>query len=175
MRVSPIGLVYYKDLELAMQNAVRSSEVTHPHQVNGECCVIYTKLIVRTLNGAGKEDLAAEVANTTMTEVKVRDRLGGYQSIQDWINRDVDDIHSSGYVISTLEAALWAFFTTESFYDGAVRVVNLGYDSDTVGAVYGGLAGAYYGLEAIPAKWIEGLVQRNVVEKIASDLAALDV
>ncbi|EAL85011.1 ADP-ribosylglycohydrolase family protein [Aspergillus fumigatus Af293] len=157
----------------ALSNAALSSNATHPYPTCAECCQIYTRLIVRALNGASKEDLAEEFARINFTDVKVKQRLDRYSSLTDWENTDEEHIKSSGYVLSTLEAALWAFFTTSTFKSGAVKVVNLGDDADTVGAVYGGLAGSYYGLEEIPADWIASLQKKNVVEEIASGLCSL--
>lgn len=173
MRVAPIGLVYFRDMEIALSNAALSSNATHPYPRCAECCQIYTRLIVRALNGASKEELAEEFARINFTDVKVKQRLDRYSSLTDWENTDEEHIKSSGYVLSTLEAALWAFFTTSTFKSGAVKVVNLGDDADTVGAVYGGLAGSYYGLEEIPADWIASLQKKNVVEEIASGLCSL--
>lgn len=64
------------------------------------------------------------------------------------------DVNNSGWAVSTLDAALWAFNTTDTFEKGLIDAVNLGGDSDTIGAVYGQLAGAYYGFDAIPSRWI---------------------
>ncbi|KAL4945290.1 hypothetical protein BDV06DRAFT_39322 [Aspergillus oleicola] len=173
MRVSPIGLAYYRDMNQALKNAAASSDVTHPYPTCAECCEIYTKLIVSAINGATKENLAADVAAMVFRDKKIKRRLSQYKSLQDWQATPERDIDSSGYVVSTLDAALWSFFSTSTFESGALRVVNLGWDADTVGAVYGGLAGAFYGLEAIPSRWIEGLQKREVIEDIASSLASL--
>jgi ADP-ribosyl-[dinitrogen reductase] hydrolase len=173
MRVAPIGLFYFRDLDMALSNAALSSDATHPYPTCAECCVIYTRAIVSALHGATKEKLATEIANTQLRDPKLSHRLEGYKSLEEWHTRDESDIKSSGYVVSTLEASLWAFFSTSTFQEGALRVVNLGDDADTVGAVYGGIAGAFYGVEAIPEKWIEGLQKKEVVDEIASGLASL--
>lgn len=173
MRVAPIGLVYFHDLDLALSNASLSSDATHPYPTCAECCMIYTRAIVSSLNGSTKEALATEIASTNLRDPKLSQRLSRYRGIEDWEARGEDEIKSSGYVVSTLEASLWAFFTTGTFQDGALKVVNLGNDADTVGAVFGGIAGAYYGLEGIPVKWIEGLQKKEVVAEIASGLASL--
>lgn len=173
MRVAPIGLVYFRDLDLALSKAALSSDATHPYPTCAECCVIYTRAIVSAVNGSTKEALSAEIASTKLKDPKLSQRLSRYRGIEDWEARDEEDIKSSGYVISTLEASLWAFFTTKTFHDGALKVVNLGDDADTVGAVFGGIAGAYYGFEGIPEKWVEGLQRKEVVAEIASGLASL--
>jgi ADP-ribosyl-[dinitrogen reductase] hydrolase len=66
-------------------------------------------------------------------------------------------VNNSGWAVSTLDAALWAFNTTESFADGLIAAVNLGGDSDSIGAVYGQLAGAFYGFDAIPDRWVKAV------------------
>ena len=68
-----------------------------------------------------------------------------------------EEVDNSGWSVSTLEAALWAFNTTETFADGLIAAVNLGGDSDTIGAVYGQLAGAFYGFDAIPDRWVKAV------------------
>ena len=66
-------------------------------------------------------------------------------------------VNNSGWAVSTLQAALWAFNTTESFEEGLVAAVNLGGDSDSIGAVFGQIAGAYYGFDAIPERWVKAV------------------
>lgn len=77
---------------------------------------------------------------------------------------DESEIKSGGYVVSTLEAALWAVSTTDNYRDAVLKVVNLGNDTDTVGAVAGGLAGIIYGFEGIPSEWIESLKGKDIIE-----------
>ncbi|KAI9717050.1 MAG: hypothetical protein M1812_004985 [Candelaria pacifica] len=173
MRVSPIGLVYHSDISLLTKYATLSSEATHPYHTNAEACIVYSRLIALALQNVPKEALVADFAASSETYTGLKDRFQEYKTIQSWQDKKESDISSSGYVIDTLEAALWAFFTTEEFREGAVQVVNLGDDADTVGAVYGGLAGAYYGYEAIPEEWIQGLQKRQVVEDVANGLAEL--
>ena len=67
------------------------------------------------------------------------------------------DISLSDYVIHSLKASLWAFFSTKTFYDSALKVMNLGDNTDTVEAIYDGVAGAFYGLEAIQEEWLNTL------------------
>ena len=83
------------------------------------------------------------------------------------------EIKSSGFVVHTLEAALWAFFSTSTFQEGALKVVNLGDDAATVGAVYGGLAGAWYGIEAIPSVWIDGLQAKGIIDEVVAVVISL--
>lgn len=80
---------------------------------------------------------------------------------------------SSGWVVDTLEVALWAFFKYDNWADGALAVVNLGEDSDTAGAVYGGLAGAFYGLESMPSSWVDGMQNQELIRRIAEGVSEL--
>ena len=94
------------------------------------------------------------------------------QAIAEGAYRDKreDGIRGSGYVVDSLEAALWCFTHTDSFRDAILKAVNLGEDADTTGAVCGQIAGAYYGVEGIPEAWLEKLAMREKIEQFAIDL-----
>lgn len=77
------------------------------------------------------------------------------------------EIQGTGYVVASLEAALWAFASTSDFRSGALAAVNLGDDADTTGAVYGQVAGAFYGAEGIPAEWRDRIARREDIESLA--------
>ena len=77
-----------------------------------------------------------------------------------------EEVNNSGWAVSTLEAALWAFNTTETFEEGMIAAVNLGGDSDSIGAVYGQIAGAYYGFEAIPERWVKAVKTWQIVDDL---------
>ena len=82
-------------------------------------------------------------------------------------DREPPTIRGTGYVVRSLEAALWAFAKSTTFEDGALLAVNLGDDADTTGAIYGQIAGAHYGVEGIPARWREKLAARETIERLA--------
>ena len=175
MRVSPIALFYHRDLALALQNAVRSSHITHPYATNSEACKIYTELIVRVLGSVSKEELVSALASYTFEDPDLRLRFKKYSNLLSFQKTKEQEISSSGYVIDTLEASLWAFFTTSTFEEGALKAVNLGGDADTIGAIYGGIAGAYYGVENIPQTWISRLESHETVSKVVEGLVTLIV
>jgi ADP-ribosylglycohydrolase len=79
-------------------------------------------------------------------------------------------VDSTGFVIDALEAALWSFYHTGTYAEGLLKAVNLGGDADTVGAIYGQLAGAYYGFEAIPSKWVQGLASNEKIDAVCNEL-----
>jgi ADP-ribosylglycohydrolase len=82
---------------------------------------------------------------------------------------DECDIKSSGYVVDTLEAAIWAVLTTDNYKDCVIKAVNLGDDTDTVGAVAGSLAGALYGIENIPSSWMEELKAKSYINSMCDN------
>ena len=82
-------------------------------------------------------------------------------------------ISAAGYVVCTLEAALWCLLNTNDYKTLALKAVNLGKDTDTTAAVAGGLAGIIYGVESIPADWLKILKRRDYLEKICEDFAAV--
>jgi ADP-ribosylglycohydrolase len=84
-------------------------------------------------------------------------------------------IYGSGYVVKTLEAVLWAFYHTDDFESGALKVVNLGDDADTTGAVYGQIAGAFYGIDGIPEKWLKKLHWKKEIEDKVEKLFELSM
>lgn len=84
-----------------------------------------------------------------------------------------EEVNNSGWAVSTLQAALWAFETTESFEDGMIAAVNLGGDADTIGAVYGQIAGAFYGFDAIPERWLAAVKDRSQLNELIESLIYL--
>ncbi|KAF2095574.1 ADP-ribosylglycohydrolase family protein, partial [Rhizodiscina lignyota] len=183
MRAVPIGLIFRKDM--ADRYARATSDITHPSSVCGDACVIYTRLVALCFeHGHGihiadelpfknKAHLAHRISEMDISDNDLRQRLhsrcppGSVDPLKEWAQWQESAITSSGWVVDTLDSALWAFFTTDTWKEGAMKVVNLGGDSDTAGAVYGGLAGAYYGAAAIPEEWRKGIQKAEEVEGIA--------
>ena len=81
-----------------------------------------------------------------------------------------EEVNNSGWAVSTLQAALWAFETTSSFEEGMIAAVNLGGDADSIGAVYGQIAGAYYTYDAIPERWLAAVKDRECVNSLIEDM-----
>jgi ADP-ribosylglycohydrolase len=106
----------------------QQSDVTHPYARNGLCCALYSHLIVSAIKAKSKAELAAMIPTSELMsqDRKLEARFSQYSDLSVWQAKHEDEIKSSGYVLDTLEAALWAFFTTNNFHDGAIRVVNLG-------------------------------------------------
>ncbi|KAK4940002.1 hypothetical protein LTR10_019854 [Elasticomyces elasticus] len=176
MRVLPAGLVARSEPDV-VRLAKESSLPTHPHLRCTQACMIYSALVYQTLNGASKTEMAISLAESVndpdppnnitdfAIEPVLKERIGCYKKLEDWESTSSESIRSTGYVVDSLEAALWAFFKTNSFEEGAILAVNLGDDADTIGAIYGGIAGAYHGFEDIPEKWLKDMKKMDLVDE----------
>jgi len=172
MRLAPIPIVFHADAEQLNLYAALSSKTTHASPQCIDACVYMSNVVAALIRGASKEEVLtasfALIANywsenpldPAMEEVM----QGSFKT------KEPTQICGSGYVVKTLEAALWAFYHTADFESGALKVVNLGDDADTTGAVYGQIAGAYYGLAGIPQRWLEKLYRRTQIEQLAEQL-----
>jgi len=175
MRLAPVPVAYACDAATAIHLAGESSRTTHGATECIAACRYLAGLIVGALNGVDKAELLApgyspvpELWQESPLSTKVEAVAAG-----SFKRKVPPDIRGSGYVVDSLEAALWAFATTSSFAEGALAAVNLGDDADTTGAVYGQIAGAYYGADAIPAQWLDQLAMRDVIERLAAGLISL--
>ena len=176
MRIAPVALFYAHDVKLAMKMAKKSSLTTHGLAICSDACMYLTGLIIGAIEGKSKDELLSfeygekvfeYIKNYTFHEEVVELTQGYYK------DKSRHDIEARGYVIKTLESSLWAFYNTSTFDEGLILVVNLGDDADTVGAVYGQLAGAYYGADSIATAYKEGLMRRELIEELALKLGNL--
>jgi ADP-ribosyl-[dinitrogen reductase] hydrolase len=171
MRLTPIPMAYRNDNAL-WNFAVKSSATTHGARTCLDACGTYSVLIARALHGCAKADildvdqLPGELCQQHSSPEIVAIIKGSYQ------HKSPPDIRGTGYVVDALEAALWAFYHSESFEQGALLAVNLGDDADTTGAIYGQLAGAFYGVEGIPLAWRNKLVATDLIGNFADELLA---
>ncbi len=151
MRIIPLAFV--ADADDSTIDAV--SSITHAHAISCEACRIYIHIARDLL--AGKAAHSAVKDNTkTVSET--------FAPLATIANRERNSIRSSGFVVDTLEAALWCILTTDSFREALEKAVNLGEDTDTVGAVTGGLAGIIYGFDNIPEGWISAIRKKEMIE-----------
>lgn len=182
MRTLPVALIT-EDHHVAIERARQSSLPTHPHTRCQHACMIYVSLVVQALHGSSKDTMANTLASSVKHEGHrnemtgeedmgpvLKERLKQYETVEDWRSTRSDSIRSTGYVVDSLEAALWAFFSTDSFEQGAIRAVNLGDDADTIGAIYGGLAGAFYSIDDVPKHWIADMNRIDIVDEVIGDI-----
>lgn len=174
MRLAPVPLFYYGDPRLAVEMAAHSSRTTHGAAEAIDGCRYLAALIVGALRGASKEELLSdyfEPAEGLWAGVQLAPNIAEVAS-GSFRRREPPEIKGSGYVVRSLEAALWAFARSDDFSEGALLAVNLGDDADTTGAVYGQLAGAFYGERAIPEGWRALVAKRELIVSMAERLHA---
>jgi ADP-ribosylglycohydrolase len=175
MRILPAVLYFshLPDVEM-IQKVCEVSKITHGHPRSQLGCSLYA-LFVKGLLAGESPDEAFEKLRVKGQEVfkgtELQSELTYYKRLIDGTlpQLNEDEIESSGYVVHTLEAAVWCFLTTRSYKEALLKAVNLGLDTDTVGAVTGGLAGVYYGLAGIPEKWMSKIIKRSEILDLGRD------
>ena len=174
MRILPL-LVYLKDKQIDERFFITKqiSSITHGHIRSVIACFYYLEFAQQILQGKNKyivyNNLQTEISDyleklsISSQEIAQFNRL---LKNKIW-NLSENEIRGSGYVIHTLEASIWCLLTTESFEDAVLEAVNLGEDTDTTGAVTGGLAGLLYGFDNIPKKWLQEIARYNDINELA--------
>jgi len=166
MRLAPAPMAFACEPDKAVAMAGESSRTTHAAVECLDACRYFASLLLGAFAGKPKAELFPSPLPDLAPKVAAIAR--GSFAI-----KEPPQIRGSGYVIHTLEAALWAFHGSDDFRTGALKVVNLGEDADTTGAVYGQIAGAYYGADGIPAEWRAKLAMRELIEQRAGELHAM--
>jgi ADP-ribosyl-[dinitrogen reductase] hydrolase len=172
MRLAPVPLFYSGNPRLAVEMAAESSRTTHGADEAVAGCRYLAALIVGALGGASKEELLSdhfEPAEGLWAGNQLAPNIAEVAS-GSFKRREPPEIKGSGYVVRSLEAALWAFAGSNDFREGALLAVNLGDDADTTGAVYGQLAGTYYGERGIPGEWRALVAKREMIVSMADRL-----
>ena len=172
MRLAPVPMYFANNADEAVSRSADSSRTTHGAQEAVDACRYFPGLIVGALNGVDKEKFLSarycpaegiwERIPLTRKIAEVAD--GSFK------HRATPEIRGTGYVVESMEAALWAFHKSQDFREGVLLTAKLSDDADTTTAIYGQIAGAYYGTEAIPAKWRELLTMATQITSIADRL-----
>lgn len=172
MRLAPIPIYYSDSFLRTVQFAAESSKLTHKAVEAVDSCRYFAALLHGALNGESKEKLLDGLYAPDPDYWRLHPLCSSVEKIAlgSYKKKERRQISSSGYVIHTLEAALWAFFRNDDFRSGALEAVNLADDSDTVGAVYGQLAGAFYGEQELPLDWISKIYKLQAAYHFAQDL-----
>jgi ADP-ribosylglycohydrolase len=175
MRLAPVPLYYADNAQEAINKSGESSLTTHGTDLCVDACRYLGALIVGAVLGYPKAELLAasfELVPSIWQQSPLHPLIAQIAT-GSFKRRNPPEIQGSGYVVASLEAALWAFYHSNSFREGALLAVNLGDDADTTGAVYGQLAGAYYGEQGIPEQWQRQIYQRDLVINYGESLYTL--
>lgn len=164
MRLAPVVLFYFPAMDQIKAFSSSSSKTTHAAPEAIECCQLFAELICGALQGASKSDLR-HLGHPHYSEPKVAAIAGG-----NYLAKSKSEIVGTGYCVASLEAALWCFHHTDSFEDAILQAANLGDDADTTAAIVGQLAGAFYGVQAIPGSWLAKLYMCDEIRVIADAL-----
>jgi len=173
MRLAPVPLFYAGNSREAIRESGESSKTTHGAPTAVDACRYFGALIVGALSGEDKETLLSDHYCPVPGYWQEMPLIPEIVEIAEgsFKHKQPPEIRGSGYVVQSLEAALWAFFHSNTFEEGCLMAVNLGDDADTTGAIYGQLAGAYYGVNAIPPSWRKTLAEYAFIIAFAEKLA----
>ncbi|MCC3160337.1 ADP-ribosylglycohydrolase family protein [Hymenobacter sp. 15J16-1T3B] len=187
MRILPL-VFYTRNLPVAerLQQTREVSSPTHAHPRSVLACFIYLEVARQLLLGADRQVAFDEARHIVVAAIanepallaeqhrfhRILQQPHGEYEILPLAQYREDEISGSGYVLHTLEAALWGLLRYDTYAETVLAAVNLGDDTDTTGAVAGGLAGLYYGEQAIPPEWLQVLARRADIEDLAARLAA---
>ena len=173
MRMLPIAYYCYlkglEDTEI-LKIVKEVSSITHRHPISILGCYIYVRLAIELLKGKGLLQAYQEIKKLDYSYF-TEDTIYKYERI---LNNDIglyniNEISSNGYIVSTLEASLWTLINSKSFNETIIKAINLGEDTDTVGACVGGLAGIYYGIENINQKWKNNILRYDYIINMCNE------
>ncbi|MGD1712167.1 ADP-ribosylglycohydrolase family protein [Dapis sp. BLCC M172] len=176
MRILPLAYTYKNtNFPELIQQVHDCSCITHGHVRSQMACGIYISIAICLLEGLDLKTAylqGIENIKKIYSEEKYAGEIHRFRKVLggEVQNIPLTQIHAGGYVLDTLEASLWCLLNTNSFADAVLKAVNLGEDTDTTGAVTGGLAGIYYGIENMPKEWIEVIARKDDIVNLAARL-----
>jgi ADP-ribosyl-[dinitrogen reductase] hydrolase len=172
MRLAPVPLFYAGSPTEAIEKSGESSKTTHGAPTAVDACRYFGALIVGALNGEDKETILADYYCPDPGYWQEKPLIPEIAEIAtgSFKQKNPPKIRGTGYVVQSLEAALWAFFHSNTFEEGCLMAVNLGDDADTTGAIYGQIAGVYYGEDLIPIFWRDKISMVKLIRLMAEKL-----
>ncbi len=177
MRILPVCLYAY-ERDLSADDAVKTVHdvggLTHNHLRANIACGLYYFIVKETIDGEGTlrerlqkgRDRGFDFYESDIANRVELSYYGRLRNLDEFACVPEEDIKSTGYVVDSLEAAVWALIRTDNFKDCLLTAVNLGDDSDTVGAIAGGIAGLFYGYDNIPEEWLSVIKRREWIEEL---------
>jgi len=169
MRILPLAFLKERYTNEEMTRIVKNvSSMTHAHIRSIIACEFYVEMAYCLYKGQTKEEAYDSAINRVIDAYsgQYSEEIRNYERVlsKKILECDSNEIKSSGYVVDSLEASLWAFFRGKSYEEVVFKAVNLGEDTDTIGAIAGGLAGLYYGLNGIPTRWIQSIRKLDFIK-----------
>jgi ADP-ribosyl-[dinitrogen reductase] hydrolase len=164
MRLAPVPMYFAPDRDAAVHHAGESSRTTHGADEAVDACRFYGAALAVALAGGSKDEILATEPPADLAPAIGKIAAGSYRG------KPEPEIESTGYVVHSLEAALWCFERTQTYEDAILTATNLGHDADTTAAICGQLAGAFYGVDGIPPKWRNLAAMRDRIETTADAL-----
>lgn len=165
MRLAPVAMYFHGRPEILLDAAELSSRTTHGSEECVAACRFMAAILHRCLEGVSTKEETLSWASTLILP-KELSRLAD----QRFRHADISEIQGTGYVVDSLEAALWCFWHTETYEEAVLQAANLGDDTDTTAAVCGQIAGAYYGISTIPLPWLASLHSIEHITQMAESL-----
>lgn len=169
MRMLPISLYMINqnyDTKTEIETTYYYSSLTHAHDISIMGCKLYTDIIKELLKTGNLREALGALKN-----YDYKSYYDNYLMYNNIITGRImemteEQIKSTGFVVSTLEASIWSILNSNSFEEAVLKAVNLGGDTDTIGAITGSIAGIIYGYNSIPKKWIDSIQNKELVSKI---------
>jgi ADP-ribosyl-[dinitrogen reductase] hydrolase len=175
MRLAPIPMFYVGNTLDTFIYSRHSSKTTHASRSCLDSCSLMGLILNGLLRGVDKKDVLDMYEEYTYLSKTFNEKYIEKKEIAEiakgsYINKHIDDIVGSGYVIQSLEAALWCFHNTDNYKDAILEATNLGDDADTTAAICGQFAGAYYGMSGIPTEWVNKITMKDKIIELADKL-----
>ncbi|WP_350301062.1 ADP-ribosylglycohydrolase family protein [Peribacillus frigoritolerans] len=174
MRIAPVAFILFNNFNFIekIQTIKKYMEVTHSHPRSVVGSIIYVEFLLRLYYNNSPEVSKREIKELFDENFEkdhiYQKELQSYSRIfeEDFFSLPQEEIQSGGYVVHTLEAAIWCLGNSDSFSDAVLKAVNLGDDTDTVGAITGTLAGMYYKMDDIPKEWLEKITRKEDIDQL---------
>lgn len=166
MRLAPIPIFFYPDLEKIIRYSGESSKLTHGMPESIFASRLFGEILALALAGKSKEEIlfSSQIDDPNCPGIISEISRGTYRS------KSESEIESTFFAGKCLEAALWCFLNSDNFRDAILKAANLGGDADSTAAVCGQVAGAYYGIDSIPKHWQDALAKKDLIFSIAQQL-----
>lgn len=164
MRIAPVIMAYHNHVDF-YEYVLDCTRTTHASPKCLDASILFSKIVARAYQSEDKHSILVGHDLTLCITEEINDiNCGKYLSMK------YEELNGSGYVINSLITALWCFYHTDNFKDAILMAVNVGDDADTVGAICGQIAGAYYGLDGIPPEWVNKLHEKDMLLRMSEEL-----